>query len=165
MNPQRRSFLRGRVAPPRLAPRPPWALPEAQFAQACSRCDACISACPQAILARGDGGFPEVSFKLAGCTACGACVEACAPQALQRQPALWDWRAQIGPACLASQRVECRVCGEVCDHRAIRFAPTLGGVATPALNLDQCTGCGACVAPCPTQAITMRQPAQKDTSS
>jgi ferredoxin-type protein NapF len=47
----------------------------------------------------------------------------------------------------------------MCDAGAIRFKPTLGGVTSPALDLSLCTGCGACVAPCPTQAISMKTPA------
>jgi ferredoxin-type protein NapF len=29
----------------------------------------------------------------------------------------------------------------------------VGGVATPAVDATSCTGCGACVAPCPVAAI------------
>jgi ferredoxin len=49
MDPGRRFFLRGGVKPPPTpvsVPRPPWALPEAAFVQACTRCDACVAACP-----------------------------------------------------------------------------------------------------------------------
>ncbi len=163
MDPQRRSFLRGRLAPlpnqPR-PPRPPWAVDESAFVARCTRCDACVQACPPAILHRGDGGFPEVRFTEQGCTECGACVHACQPAALQRLPGAtpWAWKPHIGEACLARRRVECRVCGETCDHNAIRFRPTLGGVAQPQLDPDRCTGCGACVGPCPTQAIVLQDP-------
>lgn len=163
MDPQRRLFLRGKptTKDAQRSPRPPWALAEAVFVKRCTRCDACIEACPESILFRGDGGFPEVSFSQTGCTACGHCVEACSPDALVRKPsqAGWSWQANIGATCLAMKKVECRVCGEICDAAAIRFKPTLGGIASPALDLSRCTGCGACVAPCPTQAITMKEPA------
>ena len=39
---------------------------------------------------------------------------------------------------------------------AIRFRPTLGGVSQPELDRAACTGCSACVAPCPTHAIACR---------
>lgn len=162
MDPQRRLFLRGRPTaksvPP--APRPPWAVAEADFIQHCTRCDACISICPEGILTQGDGGFPEVRFSQTGCTACGQCVEACLPRALVRTPnqSPWAWRAIIGLNCLAQKKVECRVCGEVCDATAIRFTPTLGGISPPVLDVARCIGCGACVAPCPTQAIVMKEP-------
>jgi ferredoxin-type protein NapF len=31
-----------------------------------------------------------------------------------------------------------------------------GGISTPVLIAECCTGCGACVATCPTRAITVR---------
>lgn len=161
MDLQRRFFLRGRVAAPvpKRAPRPPWALLEVDFINRCTRCDACLPVCPEGILVRGDGGFPEVRFDQRGCSECGACVEACAPHALLRvaDSLPWTWRPQFSSACLAQRRVECRVCGERCEHDAIRFKPVLGGVANPVLVVDQCTGCGACVAPCPTQAIQLQE--------
>ena len=160
MDPQRRFFLRGRIATkaPVQPPRPPWALAEAGFLQRCTRCGDCIAACPESILASGDGGYPEVRFSVRGCTECGACVEACAPVALRRQPGLlpWNWKPQFSDACLARRKVECRICGEICDHGAIRFRPELGGIAQPSLDPERCTGCGACVSPCPTQAISLK---------
>lgn len=165
MDPQRRFFLRGRVTktPPVPAPRPPWALAEPVFLHRCSRCDACIEACPERILLRGDGGFPEVDFRHQGCTECGACVKACVSAALQRAAASlpWTWKPQFSADCLAQRKVECRVCGERCDHQAIRFQPVLGGIAQPMLEVDRCTGCGACVSPCPAGAITLAQPGAK----
>ena len=162
MDPQRRLFLRGRpsthLSTP--APRPPWAATEHTFVERCTRCEACLAACPEGILVRGDGGFPEVRFIQAGCTTCGACASACEPGALLLRPgqAAWLWRANIGPACLAFNKVECRVCGEMCEANAIQFKPSLGSVASPTLDLSLCTGCGACVSPCPTQAIAMKDP-------
>lgn len=166
VDPARRLLLRGRLAAarsaPTPAPRPPWVVgDESRFTTSCTRCDACIAACPEHILQRGDGGYPEVGFKLRGCTECGACARACGPNALVRHEgqAPWAWRIAISDACLARQRVECRVCGEICPHGAIRFRPELGGIAQPRPALETCTGCGACVAPCPTQAIQMQPPA------
>ena len=159
MDHQRRSFLRGRPLAPakQAAPRPPWSVAEADFVALCTRCDACIPACPEGILFKGDGAFPEVRFTQTGCTACGRCVEACVPKALSRSANQEPWvlRAEIGIDCLALKKVECRVCGESCDAGAIRFMPVLGGVSSPALDRGRCTGCGMCVAPCPTKAIAM----------
>ena len=159
MNPRRRFFLRGQVtAAAHVArPRPPWSVAEGDFVERCTRCNACVDVCPERILRVGDGGFPEVSFEQRGCTECGACATACVPVALHRVPDAtpWAWRPVIGSACLAQRKVECRVCGERCDHAAIRFRPALGGVAQPFVDASRCTGCGACVAPCPTAAITM----------
>ncbi|WP_083953699.1 ferredoxin-type protein NapF [Thauera butanivorans] len=156
----RRSFLRGGMRAVAPAVRPPWARAEAAFLAACTRCDACIDACPTAILLRADGGFPGVDFSAGAgeCTFCGECVAHCEPQALVRSAeggAPWALKAGVGRGCLAESGVECRVCGESCPVGAIRFRPRLGGVALPQLDADACTGCGACFAPCPTRAIAM----------
>jgi ferredoxin-type protein NapF len=162
VDPRRRLLLRGRVATePVEAPRPPWAItPASAFTDTCTRCDRCIDVCPVKILHRGDGGFPQVSFANHGCTECGDCVRACAPGALvQVQGATpWPWRVTITDRCLAHRQVECRVCGEVCDHAAIRFRPVLGGVAKPSVQWDACTGCGECQARCPVGAVVMQAP-------
>jgi ferredoxin-type protein NapF len=158
MDLSRRRLLRGRISPPTAVPRPPWALlPDDRFTTVCTRCDQCIDACPVHILLRGDGGFPEVRFGDSGCTECGECVRVCRPQALVRDAAAspWRWRPSLSDRCLAQQQVECRVCGEVCDHGAIRFKPHLRSVAQPVVDLDACTGCGMCQARCPTQAIAL----------
>lgn len=138
--------------------RPPWSLPEEPFTDLCSRCDDCLKACPTGLLKRGDGGFPFVDFAHAACTFCADCVQACTIGALSRQPEASPWTllAHIGEACLAQKNVECRICGERCEVDAIRFRPALGGIARPDINALACTGCGACVAPCPTQAIACR---------
>ena len=156
VNLSRRGFLRVRRT--HGAPmRPPWAMDEAAFTQACTRCDKCIEVCPTTVLLRGDGGFPTVDFQRGECTFCGACQNACIPGALRRGDGLVPWLlvAQVAEACLTHGNVVCRSCEDACEPRAIRFAPRLGGVARPAVNRAACSGCGACVAGCPTGAISM----------
>ena len=138
--------------------RPPWALPEAEFIDHCTRCNDCLKACPTSILVTGDGGYPTVDFSRGECNFCGDCVTHCQPRALRREPeqAAWTQKATIGEDCLPRQGVECRVCGDFCAVRAIRFAPRLGGSPLPEIDTEICTGCGACVAPCPVTAITVR---------
>lgn len=63
--------------------------------------------------------------------------------------------ARIGSGCVEPSGVACRRCGDVCDEDAIRFAPLPGGRAMPLLDAARCSGCGECIAPCPTQAITL----------
>ena len=137
--------------------RPPWSLQGEVFFDRCSRCDACVGACPTGLLRRGGDGFPVADFAAAACTLCGDCVRVCTPGALTRDGDPWLFTAVIGDACLAYRRVECRVCGEACqatDAGAIRFRPVPGGVPRPEIDAAVCTGCGACLAPCPASAIT-----------
>ena len=121
---------------------------------------ACIERCPEGILKAGDGGFPRVDFTPGECTFCGECTLDCEanlfrPPAEQHLPA-WGYKARINPdACLAEQGVHCRSCEDYCEPRAIRFSPVAGGVPQPALETESCTGCGSCVAHCPTQAIAV----------
>lgn len=155
----RRNFLRGLPRhPPPL--RPPWARVEAEFGARCSRCTDCLRACPQHILTTGPGGYPTVDFGRGECTFCGACADACQPRALERNGdhPPWALLAAIGPACLPRQGIECRICGDFCTPRAIRFPPRVGGAAVPEVAADACTGCGACVAPCPVAAVTIARP-------
>jgi ferredoxin-type protein NapF len=153
----RRNFLRGNFSPRQGPLRPPWALAEANFLLACTRCGDCIDACPTCIITR-DSGYPVVDFARGECTFCGNCAAACMPRALTLTEAQspWSARAVINAPCLARQRVECRICGDQCAAGAIRFPPLAGGIALPVLDLDRCTGCGACVAPCPVRAIAVR---------
>jgi len=153
----RRGFFRGRPRP-QAEIRPPWALPEAGFSERCTRCNDCLTACPEQIIVSGDGGFPTIDFGRGECTFCGACASACKPLALLRVDAQqpWPYKALIGPGCLPKHGVECRVCGDFCDVRAIRFAPRIGGSPLPEIDPEKCTGCGACVAPCPVTALTIR---------
>lgn len=153
----RRTLLGGRIHPSTPQLRPPWAIAEESFEQRCTRCGDCLSVCPTRILRPGAGGFPVVEFSLGECSFCGECVSACVPGALKRIPEQipWQMSALIGDRCVARSGVECRVCGEVCDARAIGFRPRIGGVALPELDVLACTACGACISTCPTQAISM----------
>ena len=154
-NPRRR-FLRGRFRSGSGELRPPWAL-AAAFEDRCDRCGECIRACPERIVVIGSGGFPEVDFRNGECTFCGDCATSCKPAALLRSDdaAAWALKASIGETCLAADGIECRVCGEACGAGAIRFRPRIGGIALPQLDASGCTGCGACYAPCPANAIEM----------
>lgn len=154
----RRNFLRGRFSPRKGPLRPPWALVEDDFLRACTRCGDCASACPTRIVVDRDAGYPGIDFGEGECTFCGDCSTACKTGALLRRDGQPPWaaRAAIGEDCLAQQRVECRVCGDLCAETAIRFTPQIGGIAIPAIDRERCSGCGACVAACPTRAIDVR---------
>lgn len=140
-------------APVRL----PWSIAEAAFTDGCSRCRDCLPVCPTGIIQRGDGGFPVLDFQRGDCTFCGACVDACHEPLFQpRSEKPFAHVMQIGGNCLPKQGVECRSCGESCEVQAIRFQFNARRLAEPQLDAGLCTGCGACVAVCPADAITLR---------
>jgi len=137
--------------------RPPWAVAGKSFARKCTGCGECVRVCPENILKTDSRGLAQVDFSQGECTFCRECVVACADGALvvfdPETP--WSLDISIEGNCLAHKGIECRVCEDQCEPRAIRFRPTPGGVASLQLNSDDCTGCGACVAPCPSAAIAL----------
>ena len=145
----------------RFEPRPPWSLPGELFFQACCRCGLCIEACPENILVTDRFRFPRVDFQLGYCSFCGMCREVCDSASVEhhRQSAFhhkeppWSITVRISDQCLAARGVLCRTCGEECTERAITFIHQQGGVASPSVKPEKCTGCGACVRPCPTGAV------------
>ncbi len=164
----RASFLRGSFTGTRPVVRPPWSKPETEFIEACSRCDNCLAVCPEGIIVRGHSGFPEVDFSHGACIFCGVCANACPDGAIDRfdrskgalrQP--WTLNPTIDANCLAARGIECRVCAEVCERRAIVMKLRVGGPAQPVVESQACNGCGACVAPCPGDAIAI-QPVQEE---
>jgi ferredoxin-type protein NapF len=157
----RAQFLRGDFSGRSAPIRPPWSLAEDAFVEDCTRCGDCIRACPQQILDKGRGGFPQVDFSRGECLFCGECVQVCTPGALAGwspqadSDTAWSVRARIADRCLARQGVECRSCGDACETAAIRFRLVAGGVSQPLMDVTACTGCGACYSVCPVQAIEL----------
>ena len=150
----RRALLFGRSRVEATALRPPWAVAGPAFAAACSRCDDCIQACPEAVLVRGSDGLPRFDALAGECTFCAACVDACGTGALDASLSPpWQLRAQVGEACLPGHGVVCSSCREICPESAIRIPPGARGAAH--IDPAACTGCGACVAICPGDAITL----------
>ncbi len=161
--PERRAFLRGRFHDEEIL-RPPGALELASFVETCTRCGDCAAECPRAIITADADGFPMVDVNARGCTFCGACAEACSPAAIQ--PAQeWIYRAGVSDSCLSVQGVTCRACEDHCDESAIRFRLMTGGRSAPQIDPEICTGCGACVSPCPSNAITVERPASQHNAS
>jgi len=148
--------LRGRATPAAVPLRLPWILTDA-FEEGCTRCGDCVAACPEGIVVRGDGGYPSVDFNRGSCTFCKACAEACPEPIfdLGLTPP-WPFLARIDDRCLARRGVYCQSCGDPCDAHAIRFTQRPGRLPTPLVDALACTGCGACVAICPTNAIAVR---------
>lgn len=153
MDTSRRFFLRGQPAPAAPTLRLPWALDDTSFTDHCTRCSDCLRACPEQIIVRGDGGFPQVDFTKGACTFCHACVDVCAQPVFSSESQPWQAQAIISDGCLTRQQVFCQNCKDACAPRAIRFQFGRQGISYPQVLAEACTGCGACVAPCPTGAI------------
>lgn len=144
----------------RAARRPPGALPEAAFADTCTRCGACIEACPEDTLALDAKGLPIAEPWRSACALCPStpCIAACEPRALLPTA---PHEIRIGLAvvltslCLNQDE-------DLCD-RCLDWCPVPGAIGTsdvpiPTVDPERCTGCGLCVAQCPAlpRAIALR---------
>lgn len=134
----------------------PWALDEQAFTDGCTRCDACIEACPELLIFKGRGGFPALDFQQNECTFCGLCVDACQQPIFRRrsEPAFLH-HAEIDARCFPLHGIACRSCGEVCEVEAIHFQFGANRMALPQIDTDICNGCGACLSVCPAEAIQL----------
>jgi ferredoxin-type protein NapF len=135
--------------------------PEINFSRnGCDFCGACERACaPRAL----DRAAAEARLDRAAEAPLDRAAEARPDSAAaQNRPAAtlaraaWPgWQAHIAPNCLALNQIECRVCADACDARAIRFRPAPGGISQMRLDPAACTACGLCVSVCPAGAITL----------
>ncbi len=133
----------------------PWIKDIQNFISNCNQCGNCVTACPDQIIIKGDGGYPKVDFNLGECSFCGKCAESCKEEIfVATSESAWNKKAFINNQCLAIADVYCRSCAESCESQALTFQ--LGLNARPQIDSDLCSGCGACVSPCPTQAIEIR---------
>lgn len=139
---------------------PPGATEE--FADTCTRCYACVNACPSGIIrVKRDGNLnelfmPELCFDNGTCEeSCNRCSQVCPTGAIRMLSHDEKWRTQIGQArvrkgrCLAwADNEYCMVCDEYCPYNAIETV-WRGDIACPVVNPDLCRGCGACEYACP----------------
>jgi ferredoxin-type protein NapG len=148
--------------------RPPGAVEEQAFLAGCTRCAACIDACPHHAIVhaplrfRRAAGTPMIDPIEQPCWMCRdyPCIAACEPGVLR-----FDVPVKIGVAridtvtCLAYQGTFCTVCSEQCPvDDAIETA-----AGRPRIVEAACTGCGVCqhVCPAPHNAVLLMPVAQR----
>ena len=156
----RRHLLRGKLSDNRRQVYPPWAIAKQQFLAQCTRCDACITSCPQEILVRNNLGYPVVDFTSRGCTFCAECVKACLTGSLSLIDFIgadpWSVKAVITGACVNYKGTLCQMCSASCGDNALKFNIQSGGIVAPEIDPLSCTGCGECYRSCPKNAIQIK---------
>ncbi len=142
--------------------RPPGAVQEGAFLRDCTRCDACLEACPHGAIVhapaqfREAAGTPMIDPMGQPCLMCEdyPCITACEPGVLRSDtPPMMGTARVIEQTCIAHQNGFCTVCSERC--------PVEGAIeldaGRPRVVEDRCTGCGVChhVCPAPQNAVAI----------
>lgn len=156
LDPEARTAERRRTQP--LGPPPPWIAEQVETAK-CLACPApCVGACPESIVQRHGpehrlAGVPWLDFAQAGCTFCGRCADACPQPGSREGPVPSIGVVTLDTAlCHAWNGVICMSCLRYCQAGALLRAEAL----RVRLEAGLCTGCGACIAPCPADALAFR---------
>ncbi len=154
-----------RQAEERLTPeryfRPPGALPEVAFLAACTRCGACVEACPphaiRTVPSQGalSAGTPYLDPKLQPCTVCPdmPCVQACPTDALTLPSSGWEnYRLAalelVPERCITFDGAACDVCANACPRGD--QALVMDEAGHPVIRIEGCVGCGVCLRACVT---------------
>lgn len=147
--------------------RPPGAIPEGDFLNACIHCGKCMKVCPTnglqpCVLEAGIAGLwtPRLVARIGGCEKnCSMCGQVCPTGAIRKLDPEEKTYARMGTAvidrarCIAwEQDRVCLICDEACPYGAIRsLSETIRGATglRPFVDEGICTGCGLCEARCP----------------
>ena len=144
--------------------RPPGAISERQFLQACSHCDECIHACPKDAILRAPKkmGFlvfntPYIAPLRNPCVMCTdlPCISACPDKALLPVQELSD--VNMGYAILDKNK--CQAYGDTFCQQCVIDCPVPGAIHQvndrPIIDKNICTGCGVCMRSCSTVNIPL----------
>lgn len=144
---------------------PPGALTAKHFAQHCTACQLCVSACPNGVLrpATDLDRFmqPELSYERGYCRPeCTRCSEVCPAGAIKPITREEKSSVQVGHAvwirknCIVlTDDVNCGNCQRHCPTGAIQMVPSdesnPRSRRIPVIDVERCIGCGACENLCP----------------
>lgn len=149
---------------------PAGALSARNFAQHCTACQLCVSACPNQVL-RPSGNLmtlmqPEMSYERGYCRPeCTKCSEVCPAGAIHPITTADKSATQIGHAVWIKENcipltdgVECGNCARHCPSGAIQMVPSnpdnQDSPKIPVVNVEKCIGCGACENLCPSRPFS-----------
>jgi ferredoxin-type protein NapF len=151
--------------PPPLPILPPGAGDPDRFAALCTRCYACVEACPtrvikvRAPLGRilGHMFHPELDTSRAYCAeSCTQCSQVCPSGAIR--PVTEDQKRQLRIGCATVRREACLAwadgeycvaCIDACPYAAIMDDMAPDGLSRPVVDPELCRGCGVCQVECP----------------
>lgn len=152
-----------------LAIHPPGSVDANSFNTLCIRCGSCIKVCPTQILNHETRfGFglltPVIKFNDGYCLEnCNLCSVVCPSGAITSFSTEAKKILKIGKAvvklenCLLMKMKECAVCKNACHYNSIDFVnfDDKSLKMRPAINGNNCNGCGACAVICPENCITV----------
>lgn len=136
--------------------RPPGALSEQRFKEACTQCGDCIQACPVHAIrletASRGGDRPFIDADAGACTMCDGlyCMPACPTGAMVPTPrnqidmGTAEWHEST---CVRTRHEECTACLDNCPVGSDAIQLRDGKIHVIAAG---CTGCGSCQFHCPT---------------
>ena len=149
---------------------PPGAWSARDFAQHCTACQLCVSACPNDVLRPSTSLVklmqPEMSYERGYCRPeCTRCSEVCPAGAIRPITVAEKSSTRIGHAVWVRKNciplvdgVECGNCARHCPSGAIQMVPSESGnpssVKIPVVNAERCIGCGACENLCPARPFS-----------
>lgn len=149
---------------------PPGAWSARNFANHCTACQLCVSACPNNVLRPSTELAklmqPEMSYERGYCRPeCTRCSDVCPAGAIRSITIEEKSSTRIGHAvwvrknCIPlTDGVECGNCARHCPSGAILMIPSdsddVNSVRIPVINAERCIGCGACENLCPARPFS-----------